>query len=182
MTAPEAPAPLIRTATDADLDAVAAIYAHYVEHTVVTFDETPPPVSFWRTRLADLSARGLPFLVAEDAGRIAGYAYASPWRPKPAYRHSVENSVYLSPEHTGRGLGGSLMEALLASCAAAGVHQMIAVVADSGTAASFALHRRLGFTEAGRLRAVGHKHGRRLDTVLLQRTLPAGEEGGESAQ
>lgn len=176
MSTPDISAPLIRPATEADLDAVAAIYAHYVEHTVVTFDETPPPPSFWRSRLADLAARGLPFLVAEDAGRIAGYAYASPWRPKPAYRHSVENSVYLSPEHTGRGLGGSLMEALVDACSAAGVHQMIAVIADSGTAASFALHRRLGFTEAGRLKAVGHKHGRRLDTVLLQRTLAAGEE------
>lgn len=176
MTPPDAPAPLIRAATEADLDAVAAVYAHYVDHTVVTFDETPPPVSFWRTRLEELSARGLPFLVAEDAGRIAGYAYASPWRPKPAYRHSVENSVYLSPEATGRGLGGSLMEALVAACSAAGVRQMIAVIADSGTAASLALHRRLGFTEAGRLEAVGHKHGQWLDTVLLQRTLPAGEE------
>ncbi|MFD8013250.1 GNAT family N-acetyltransferase [Streptomyces sp. NPDC058955] len=176
MTTPDAPAPLIRAATEADLDAVAAIYAHYVDHTVVTFDETPPPVSSWRTRLAELSARGLPFLVAEDAGRIAGYAYASPWRPKPAYRHSVENSVYLAPEETGRGLGGSLMEALVAACTAAGAHQMIAVIADSGTAASLALHRRLGFTEAGRLRSVGLKHGRRLDTILLQRTLATGEE------
>ncbi|MEU3608076.1 N-acetyltransferase family protein [Streptomyces sp. NPDC035033] len=176
MITPDAPAALIRPATGTDLAAVAAIYAHYVDHTVVTFDETAPPLSFWESRLADLAARGLPFLVAEEAGRVTGYAYASPWRPKPAYRHSVENSVYLAPEHTGRGLGGALMEALIDACSRAGVHQMIAVVADHGTPASVALHLRLGFAEAGRLRAVGHKHGRRLDTILLQRALPAGEE------
>ncbi|MFI8420029.1 GNAT family N-acetyltransferase [Streptomyces sp. NPDC085479] len=170
-------APLIRPAAEADLGEVAAIYAHYVHHTVVTFDETPPPVSFWRSRLDDLTARGLPFLVVEEAGRIAGYAYASPWRPKPAYRHSVENSVYLAPERAGRGLGAALMEALVDGCSRAGVHRMIAVVADSGTAAaaSLALHRRLGFAEAGRLTSVGHKHGLWLDTVLLQLDLAAGE-------
>ncbi|MFI8370198.1 GNAT family N-acetyltransferase [Streptomyces sp. NPDC085466] len=188
-TAATAAAPLIRPAAEADLGAVAAIYAHYVDHTVVTFDETPPPVSFWRSRLDDLAARGLPFLVAEEAGgRIAGYAYASPWRPKPAYRHSVENSVYLSPECTGRGLGVALMEALVDGCSRAGVHRMIAVVADSGTAgagpaASLSLHRRLGFAEAGRLTSVGRKHGLWLDTVLLQLDLAAGEgpAGRESA-
>ncbi|MFF6883082.1 GNAT family N-acetyltransferase [Streptomyces sp. NPDC012421] len=195
-------APLIRPAAEADLGAVAAIYAHYVDHTVVTFDETPPPVSFWRSRLDDLTARGLPFLVAEEAGgRIAGYAYASPWRPKPAYRHSVENSVYLSPERTGRGLGAALMEALVDDCSRAGVHRMIAVVADSGTAgagpaaslagsgtagagpaASLALHRRLGFAEAGRLTSVGRKHGLWLDTVLLQLDLGPGRgPGGEES-
>ncbi|MFK3735225.1 GNAT family N-acetyltransferase [Streptomyces sp. NPDC088090] len=172
MTAPEPP--LIRPAVPADMEAVASLYAHYVLHTVVTFDETAPPVAYWHERLADLTGRGLPFLVAEVAGRVAGYAYASPWRPKPAYRHSVENSVHLAPEATGRGLGTLLMRPLIAACAEAGAHQMIAVVADSGTAASQALHRRLGFTEAGRLRAVGHKHGRRLDTVLLQLTLTEG--------
>ncbi|MFF2774195.1 GNAT family N-acetyltransferase [Streptomyces sp. NPDC058052] len=181
MTAPDLPSPLIRPATEGDLAAVAAIYSHYVDHTVVTFDETPPPLAFWRSRLDDLAARGLPFLVAEEAGRIAGYAYAAPWRPKPAYRHSVENSVYLAPERTGRGLGASLMEALLDGCSRAGVRQVVAVIADSGTAASVALHRRLGFTDAGRLTAVGHKHGRWLDTILLQRTLTA-DEGQEDEE
>ncbi|MFF9149009.1 GNAT family N-acetyltransferase [Streptomyces sp. NPDC014861] len=172
MTSQDTAAPLIRPATEADLGAVAAIYAHCVDHTVVTFDETPPPLSFWRSRLDDLAARGLPFLVAERAGRVAGYAYASPWRPKPAYRHSVENSVYLDPEHTGRGLGAALMVALVAGCSRAGVRQVIAVVADSdAAAASVALHRRLGFAEAGRLASVGHKHGRWVDTLLLQLTL-----------
>ncbi len=164
---------LIRPAAPADLDAVAAIYTHYVRHTVSTFEETPPPVEHWHLRLADLAARGLPFLVAEAAGRVVGYAYAAPWRPKPAYRHTAENSVYLDPGHTGRGHGTALLAALIDDCARAGLRQLVAVVADPGNDASVTLHRRLGFTEAGRLTAVGHKHGRWLDTLLLQRPLGA---------
>ncbi|PZF80436.1 GNAT family N-acetyltransferase [Jiangella anatolica] len=168
----------IRPAAPADLPAVAAIFAHYVETSVVTFEETPPTVADWADKHAGLTARGLPFLVADtgdDDGdtTVAGYAYAAPWRPKPAYRHTAENTVYLSPAHTGRGLGRSLMSALLDACRAAGVHQLVAVVVDEGEGSgpnpSLALHRSLGFADAGRLRAVGHKHGRWLDTVLLQR-------------
>ena len=110
-----------------------------------------------------------------DLGRvaeIAGYAYASPWRPKPAYRHTAEDTVYLDPRHTGRGVGTALLAALLERCATAGVRQVVSVVADVPEAAgSIPLHRRFGFTEAGRLTAVGHKHGRWIDTVLLQRSL-----------
>ena len=110
-----------------------------------------------------------------DLGRvaeIAGYAYASPWRPKPAYRHTAEDTVYLDPRHTGRGVGTALLAALLERCATAGVRQVVSVVAEVPEAAgSIPLHRRFGFTEAGRLTAVGHKHGRWIDTVLLQRSL-----------
>ena len=193
------PTATVRPATPADLPAVAAIFAHYVETSVVTFEETPPPVADWARKLAGLRDRGLPFLVADTAdtdgmggmggmgGAIAGYAYAAPWRPRPAYRHTAENTVYLSPAHTGRGLGRALMTALLGACAAAGVRQLVAVVVDehgangdpSTTAArpnpSLALHRSLGFAEIGRLTAVGRKHGRWLDTVLLQRPLGAGD-------
>ncbi|WP_369183536.1 N-acetyltransferase family protein [Streptomyces sp. Y1] len=168
MTAME---PVIRPVVAADLEAVAGIYAHYVRHTVVTFDEQPPELSFWQQRLDDLAARGLPFVVAELGGEVAGYAYVAPWKAKPAYRHTVENSIYLSPAHTGRGLGGALLEALLAACAETDVRQVIAVIADSGVDASAALHRRFGFAEAGRLAAVGFKHERWVDTVLMQRTL-----------
>jgi phosphinothricin acetyltransferase len=105
---------------------------------------------------------------------VLGYAYASPWRPRPAYRHTVEDTVYLSPGHTGRGLGRALLSALLAGCEQAGARQVIAVIADSGEQASVALHGRLGFEPAGRLRRVGYKHGRWLDTVLMQRELGAG--------
>ncbi|MFI7320275.1 GNAT family N-acetyltransferase [Streptomyces venezuelae] len=162
---------VIRPAVPADLNAVTDIFTHYVRHTVVTFEETPPPLAAWRRRLDDLAAHKLPFLVAEVSGEVVGYAYAAPWRSKPAYRHTVENSIYLAPGKTGRGLGGALLEALLTACARTHVRQMIAVIADTGTDASVALHRRHGFTDVGRLTAVGYKHDRWIDTLLMQRTL-----------
>jgi L-amino acid N-acyltransferase YncA len=164
----------VRPASAADLAAVAGILAFYVTNTVATFEEEPPGVPQWRQRLADLAERKLPFLVAEAGGTVAGYAYASPWRPKPAYRHTVEDSVYLAPGQRGRGLGRLLLEALLTGCADAGVRQVIAVIADSGDPASVALHRACGFADAGRLSQVGYKHGRWVDTVLLQRELQPG--------
>jgi L-amino acid N-acyltransferase YncA len=166
--------PVVRAAAEADLEQVAAIFAHYVTETVATFEEVPPTPADWRLRLDDLSGRRLPFLVAEAGagGRgVCGYAYASPWRPKPAYRHTVEDSVFISPGHTGRGLGSALLGALLAACADAGARQVIAVIADTGSDASVALHRRFGFEAAGRLSGVGRKHGRWIDTVLMQREL-----------
>jgi L-amino acid N-acyltransferase YncA len=168
--------PAIRTAVPADLEQVAAIYAHYVTTSVATFEEVPPTPTDWRLRLDDLSGRKLPFLVAEAGtadGAVSGYAYASPWRPKPAYRYTVEDTVYVSPAHTGRGLGSALLGALLAGCADAGARQVIAVIADTGSDASVALHRRFGFAHAGRLLGVGRKHGRWIDTVLMQRELEA---------
>jgi phosphinothricin acetyltransferase len=161
----------IRAVRPADLDAVAGIYAHYVTATVVTFEEVPPTAADWGRRLDDLAGRNLPFLVAEEGGAVAGYAYASPWRPRPAYRHTVEDSVYLSPGQTGRGLGRALLGTLLAGCGPAGARQVIAVIADTGDGASVALHRRFGFEPAGRLRQVGRKHGRWIDTILMQREL-----------
>jgi L-amino acid N-acyltransferase YncA len=161
----------LRPAAAGDLGAVAAIFAHYVTSSVITFEETPPALAHWRGQLGQRAADGLPFLVADVAGAVAGYAYASPWRPKPAYRHTVEDSVYLAPDRRGRGLGRLLLDGLLAGCAAAGVRQVIAVIADTGDPASLALHRACGFADAGRLREVGDKHGRRIDTVLLQRAL-----------
>jgi len=161
----------IRAASGRDMDRVAEIYAHYVTSTVVTFDTAPPTAGAWQARLGDLTGRGLPFLVADAGGEVAGYAYASPWKSRPAYRCTVEDSIYLAPGWTGRGLGRRLLDALLDACAAAGVRQVIAVIADSGDGASAGLHGRCGFTEAGRLAAVGHKHGRWLATVLMQRDL-----------
>jgi len=164
-------APIIGPATPDDLPAVADIYAHYVTGSVATFDEVAPEVSEWRRRLAELTERGLPFLVAKVGDTVAGYAYAGPWRPKPAYRYTLEDSVYLAPGWTGRGLGRALLEALLPACEAAGARQVVAVIADTGSDASAALHSRLGFVHVGRLSGVGHKHGRWVDTVLMQRTL-----------
>jgi L-amino acid N-acyltransferase YncA len=181
-----APLPVVRPAIPADAEQVAAIFAHYVATSVATFEEVPPTAADWRRRLGELSRQNLPFLVAEvgqggqgveaagDTGTVRGYAYASPWRPKPAYRYTVEDTVYICPGHTGRGLGGALLGGLLAGCADAGARQVIAVIADTGSDVSAALHRRLGFAEAGRLCRVGRKHGRWIDTVLMQRELGPG--------
>jgi L-amino acid N-acyltransferase YncA len=159
----------VRPATTGDLGAIAGIFAHYVTDSVCTFEEVPPTAGQWRQRLGTLIEYGLPFLVAEVDGTVAGYAYASPWRPKPAYRHTVEDSIFLAPDRQGKGLGRLLLDALLTGCAAAGSRQVVAVIADSGDPASVALHRACGFTEAGRLTRVGYKHGRWIDTVLMQR-------------
>lgn len=168
-TAPEQVA--VRPARPDDVAAIAGVFAHYVTSSVVTFEETPPTAADWGHKLAGLRELALPFAVAAAGDEVVGYAYASPWRPKPAYRHTVEDSVYLAPGWTGRGLGRLLLTTLLTQSAAAGARQMIAVIADSGEAASAALHRSCGFADAGRLVAVGFKHGRWVDTLLMQREL-----------
>jgi len=163
--------PVVRAAAPADAERIAGIFAHYVTTSVATFEEVAPTAADWRQRLGDLTGRNLPFLVAEAGGSVCGFAYASPWRPKPAYRYTVEDSVYLSPDCTGRGIGSALLGTLLADCAAAGARQVIAVIADTGSDASAALHRRFGFTQAGLLPGVGRKHGRWIDTLLMQKDL-----------
>lgn len=161
----------VRHAAAEDLAQVAAIYAHHVTTGVATFELEPPTLPQWQKRWAGVRAAGLPFLVAEFDGTIAGYAYCAPWKTRPAYRHTAEESIYLAPDAVGRGIGGRLLDALLDECAAAGVREVIAVVVDADADASLALHRGRGFAEVGRLTGVGHKHGRRLDTLLLQRSL-----------
>jgi len=156
-----------------DLTAVTAIMAHYVEHTVATFTEVPPSAADWAQRHAELTGLGLPFLVAEAGGEVVGFAYVAPWRPKSAYRYTVEDTVYLAPGVTGRGIGAALLTELFERAVAAGSRQMIAVIADTGSPASARLHRRLGFVDAGRLHAVGFKLGRWIDTQLMQRDLTA---------
>ena len=183
---PAEPQPVVRAAVPADAGPVAAIFAHYVATSVATFEEVAPTAADWRQRLGEMAARNLPFLVAEAAtagggvggdgvgaggGSVCGFAYASPWRPKSAYRHTVEDTVYLSPGCTGRGIGSALLGTLLAGCAAAGARQVIAVIADTGSDASAALHRRFGFTQTGLLSGVGRKHGRWIDTLLMQKEL-----------
>lgn len=170
----------VRPATAADLGQVAGIFAHYVTSSTATFEEEPPTVRHWEQRLADLAERGLPFLVADADGTVAGYSYASPWRPKPAYRRTVEDSVYLAPAWRGLGIGRLLLEALLSDCAAAGVRQVIAVIADTGDPASEGLHRACGFADAGALTQVGFKHGRWIDTLLLQCALGDGPDSATS--
>ncbi|GAB7070627.1 N-acetyltransferase [Mycobacterium hodleri] len=160
-----------RAATPDDLVAVAEIYAHYVRTSVATFELEPPDDAEWRRRFDAIVDAGLPFLVTERDGMVAGYAYCAPWKTRPAYAGTVEDSVYVSPSSVGQGCGTELLRDLLDVCRAAGLREVIAVIADTGDPASVELHRRFGFTDAGRLVRVGVKHGRRVDTVLLQRSL-----------
>ena len=122
--------------------------------------------SEWLRRLRSATDGGLPFLTATLGGRVAGYAYCAPWKTRPAYRHTVEDSIYVAPDAVGCGIGGRLLDELLTECTRAGVREVIAVIVDADGAASLALHRNRGFVDAGRLTAVGFKHGRWLDTVL----------------
>ena len=162
---------VIRPAVTDDLDAIAEIYAHHVLTGVATFELTPPDSDEWRRRFDAVAERELPFATATLGGEVAGYGYRAPWKTRPAYRHTVEDSIYLLPTAVGLGIGGRLLDTLLSECAEAGVRQIIAVIVDSDGAASLALHRNRGFVEAGRLTAVGYKRGQWLDTLLLQRSL-----------
>ena len=165
----------VRDSTEADLDAIEAIYAHHVTHGLGSFEETPPSRQELGRRRADVLARGLPYLVAMDgSGRVLGYAYAGPYRTRSAYRHTVENSVYVAPAAARRGVGRRLLAALIARCEALGLRQMVAVIGDSGNAGSIGLHESLGFRRVGTLEAIGWKHGRWVDSVLMQRALGAG--------
>jgi phosphinothricin acetyltransferase len=175
MEHPATTAPLVRPAIEQDIAAVAAIYGQHVRDGTASFETDPPSIAEMLRRHAQLGAHDYPYLVAEAGGQVLGYAYAGPYRPRPAYRETVENSVYLRPEAAGRGLGTRLLEALIVACADVGFRQMVAVVGDSGNLASIRLHERLGFRLVGVLRSVGFKHGRWLDTVLLQRSLGAGD-------
>jgi phosphinothricin acetyltransferase len=163
----------VRVAVADDLEAVAAIYDHYVLTSVATFEVDPVPAWEWSARLSSVQASGWPFLVAVDpSGTVVGFAYAAPWKTRAAYRWTVEDSVYVAPAASGRGVGGQLLSALLDELSAAGARQVVATISDTGDEASVALHRAHGFEDVGRLRAVGHKQDRWVDVVLMQRTLP----------
>ncbi len=165
----------IRAATPADVAAITAIYRPEVLGGTATFELEPPGEAEMAGRLADLAGRGFPWLVAAEAGgEVIGYAYAGPYRARPAYRFAVEDSIYLAAAARGRGIGKALLAALIAAAEARGFRQMIAVVGDSRNEASIGLHLALGFERVGTLRDVGWKHGRWLDTVLLQRALGTG--------
>ena len=164
----------VRDARAADLAAVQAIYAHHVLRGLATFEEVPPSVDELIARRAAVLDAGLPYLVAEHAGAVVGYSYASAYRPRPAYRFTVENSVYLDPAIHRRGIGLQLMERLLAECQARGYRQMIAVIGDSANAGSIGVHARCGFQMIGTHPNVGFKFGRWLDTVMMQRALGEG--------
>jgi L-amino acid N-acyltransferase YncA len=162
--------PLIRVATETDAGPVAGIYADHVLHGTASFDTEPPPVAFWQDKIAFMGTRGWPFLVADLEGAVAGYAYASQFRDRPAYAATCEDSIYVAPGHQGQGLGTVLLDALIGAARNAGFEQMIAVIGGAEPA-SVGLHLNSGFVEAGRMRAVGRKFGRLLDTLYMQRDL-----------
>jgi phosphinothricin acetyltransferase len=165
---------LVRPSASADLDAIRDIYASAVTRGTGTFELEAPDLSEMARRREDVLAKGLPWLVAEQDNRVLGYAYANHFRPRPAYRFSVEDSIYLHPDAQGRGIGKVLLAELLARCQAAGARQMLAVIGDSANLGSIRVHRAVGFEPSGTLRSVGWKFGRWLDVVLMQRPLGAG--------
>jgi L-amino acid N-acyltransferase YncA len=162
----------IRDATSRDIPHMLEIYNHYVANSTVTFDEEPLTLKEMRAKFAKVAELGYPWLVAESPrGVMLGYAYVLPWKTKAAYRFTVENSIYLGPASTGKGLGKALMAELLPRAKAAGVKEVIAVIADKGAEASIRLHESFGFTQIGHMGKVGFKFGRWLGTVLMQKSL-----------
>ena len=162
---------LVRDAREDDVAQIQAIYAYYVRHGTASFEEEAPDLAEMQRRRREVLARGLPYLVAELEGRVAGYSYATPYRTRSAYRFSIENSVYVDPAHPRAGIGRALLAELIARCERGDWRQMIAVIGDSAHAASIGLHASLGFRHVGTLEAVGFKFGRWLDSVLMQRAL-----------
>jgi phosphinothricin acetyltransferase len=164
----------VRDAREADMADVQAIYAHHVLHGLASFEETPPSIAEMIARRASVLALGLPYLVAEMDGRVVGYSYASSYRPRPAYRYTVEDTVYVQEGLAGQGIGRALLGMLIKRCERGPWRQMLAVIGDSANKGSIGLHAALGFTMAGNLEAVGFKFGRWVDSVLMQRALGAG--------
>jgi phosphinothricin acetyltransferase len=166
--------PDIRPATFADIPAVTRIYAHAVKTGTASFELEPPDEAEMTRRMRAVLDGGFPYLIARIDGAVVGYAYASHYRTRPAYRFTVENSVYVAPESHRRGIGKALLLKLIEACTERGFRQMIAVIGDSNQAASIGVHRSCGFCDAGNLRSIGWKFGRWLDTPLMQRALGAG--------
>ncbi|MFZ9396465.1 MAG: GNAT family N-acetyltransferase [Erythrobacter sp.] len=160
----------VRPVQPADAPAIAAIYAHHVLTGTGTFDTVPPDAAFWKAKIAAITAKDWPFLVAELEGEVAGYCYAAQLRERPAYAPACEDSIYVREDMLGAGVGTRLLGALIEAARTAGFEQMVAVIGGGG-AGSVALHSKLGFVEVGRLRDVGFKFGRYLDSVYMQRSL-----------
>lgn len=164
----------VRAAVEADIAALHVIYEHHVRTGLASFEETVPDIPEMTRRFLAIRQAGLPYIVAETEMGIAGYAYAGPYRPRSAYRFSVEDSIYLAPDALGQGIGRKLLAELIAECTALGLRQMIAVIGDSANLASIGLHRSLGFEMTGTFHAIGFKFGRWVDSVLMQRALGDG--------
>ena len=165
----------MRPAAAEDLPAVQAIYSHHVRHGLASFEEEPPGLEELSRRHREVTGTGLPWLVADFGGVVAGYGYCAPYRTRSGYRYTLEDSVYVREDYHGRGVGAALLEALIERCTALGYRQMIAVIGDSAHKASINLHASCGFLRVGTLRSVGFKFGRWVDSVLMQRPLAAGD-------
>ena len=167
---------IVRASTEADMARCAEIYAHHVLHGTASFEIGPPDLAEMKRRRAGVLDLGLPHLVAERGGRVLGYAYAGNWRPRLAYRFSVEDSIYIDKDAVGQGVGKALLPVLIDRCTALGKRQMVAVIGDSAQTPSIRLHASCGFEMVGTLKNIGFKFGRWLDSVLMQR--PLGEGAG----
>jgi len=167
--------PTIRPSRDEDIPAITAIYAHHVLHGTGTFEIDPPNAADMTGRRADVLARNLPYLVAEKDGEILGFAYCNWFKPRPAYRFSAEDSIYVADAARGMGLGRKLLAALCDTAEQAGVRKLLAVIGDSANAGSVGVHRSAGFTEIGVMRSVGWKFGAWRDIVLMEKSLGAGD-------
>ena len=166
---------IVRAATQADAGALAAIYGDAVLNGFGTFEEIPPSAADMDGRRRALQDQGLPYLVCEDAGVVLGFAYAGPFRPRAAYRYTLEDSVYVAPDAKGKGVGRAVLSAVIAECEKLGVRQLMAVIGDTGNAGSVGLHKSLGFEQTGVGRSVGFKHGRWVDIVHMQKPLNGGD-------
>ena len=162
---------VVRASTEADVARCTEIYAHHVLHGTASFEIDPPDLAEMKKRRAAVLELGLPHLVAERDGKIMGYAYASNWRPRPAYKFSVEDSIYIDKDAVGQGVGRALLPVLIEQCAKLGKKQMVAVIGDSASTPSIRLHASCGFRMVGTLENIGFKFGRWLDSVLMQRPL-----------
>lgn len=166
---------IVRSSEEADLAAIAAIYGHHVLHGFGSFEEVPPDQAEMARRRGDVLAKGFPYLVGELDGRVVGYAYASLYRPRIAYRFSVEDSIYVAPDAPRKGIGRALLSNLIARCTGLGYRQMVAVIGDTQNLGSIGLHAALGFRVVGTLPSIGFKHGRWVDSVFMQRPLGPGD-------
>ena len=167
--------PLIRPSRDEDIPAITAIYRHHVLTGTGTFEIDPPSEADMLTRRADVLAKGLPYLVVEDAGQVLGFAYCNWFKPRPAYRFSAEDSIYMAADARHKRLGKALLAELCAQAERAGVRKFLAVIGDSGNAGSIGVHRSVGFTHVGIIRSCGWKFDRWLDVVMMEKTLGAGD-------
>jgi phosphinothricin acetyltransferase len=177
----------IEPATPTDAPAIAALYAHHVLHGTATFEIEPPDAAEIAARMERLRGAGMPWLAARAVdeegadGALLGYAYAGPFHSRAAYRHTCENTIYIRHDRLGQGLGTALLAALLEACEAAGLRQVVALIAGTEPA-SVALHAKAGFVEAGRLKSVGRKHGKWIDVLYMQRALGAGDRAPPTSE